>query len=123
MAKTYEYVVTAACVVVPVNGAERYLYKGVVLPDGVTAKDRDRLVDVGLVTKRESAPTGEGDTGGGDQLYDPGVHNADKVIAHFATVTDPDERDRIIAAERAGKNRSTLVADLEKALTGAGSGS
>ena len=42
-------------------------------------------------------------------LYDPADHTADQVTAHLATVTDDNERQRIVDAERAGKNRSTIT--------------
>ncbi|MFJ4847546.1 hypothetical protein [Streptomyces sp. NPDC088733] len=49
-----------------------------------------------------------------DGPYDPSKHNADEVIAHLDALDteDPDakaEFDRIIAAERAGKNRKTIT--------------
>lgn len=49
-----DFKVTAGAVVVPVNGSERYLYRGALLPDGVKAEDRKRLVDVGLVEEVKS---------------------------------------------------------------------
>lgn len=41
--------VSAGCIVVPVKGADRYLYKGAVLPDGIEATDIKRLKSIGLV--------------------------------------------------------------------------
>lgn len=41
--------VSAGCIVVPVKGADRYLYKGAVLPDGIEATDLKRLKSIGLV--------------------------------------------------------------------------
>jgi hypothetical protein len=40
--------------------------------------------------------------------YDPGEHTVDEVLAHLADV-DQAERDRIVAAETAGKNRKGIT--------------
>ena len=57
-------------------------------------------------------PTGETAKGGTVSedvapTYDPSEHTVDEVNAHLADA-DPDEVDRIIAAERAGKDRSSI---------------
>lgn len=41
--------------------------------------------------------------------FDPGEHTVEQVNAHLDTVTDDAERERILQAERDGKNRSTIV--------------
>ncbi|MBM6622665.1 hypothetical protein JTF08_13700 [Micrococcaceae bacterium RIT802] len=45
--------VKAAAAVVVIGGADRYLYQGAVVPDGVDTKDLDRLVKAGLLEKVE----------------------------------------------------------------------
>lgn len=47
--------VSAGCIVVPVKGADRYLYKGAVVPDGVDAADIKRLKSIGLVKEVKAA--------------------------------------------------------------------
>lgn len=41
--------VNAGAIVVPVKGADRYLYRGAILPEGVDADDIKRLKSIGLV--------------------------------------------------------------------------
>lgn len=48
-----DFKVKAAAIVVPVDGTERYLYRGALLPSGVKAADRKRLEDMGLVEQVE----------------------------------------------------------------------
>ena len=50
-------------------------------------------------------PPPEGDT------FDPGAHTVADVEAYLDE--HPDEIDRVLEAERAGKNRTTLVDDAE----------
>lgn len=45
------------------------------------------------------------------ESFDPGEHNIDDVQTHVEA--NPDELDAILAAERDGKNRSTLIEWLE----------
>lgn len=40
--------------------------------------------------------------------FDPAEHNVDDVLAHLATVDDA-ERERVLAAEQAGKARTTIT--------------
>ncbi|WP_309132642.1 hypothetical protein [Brevibacterium sp.] len=63
MAATSVPTVTAAAVVVQVEGQDRYLYKGAVLPDGVKAEDVKRLKSIGLVkdVKVQTAPQATAD--------------------------------------------------------------
>ena len=42
-------------------------------------------------------------------LYDPSAHTADQVVAHLEGITDETERQRILDAERVGKNRTTIT--------------
>jgi hypothetical protein len=58
-------------------------------------------------TGAESDPEPDGD---GDGAFDPGEHTVAEVEAYAAE--HPDELDAIIAAESAGKNRSTLLTAL-----------
>lgn len=43
-----------------------------------------------------------------ENAYDPGEFHVDEVVEHLGTV-DADEFARIIAAERSGKNRKSIV--------------
>ena len=47
----------------------------------------------------------------GSESFDPGAHTVDAVEAYVSD--HPDELDAVLAAEEAGKNRTTLVAWLE----------
>lgn len=66
-----------------------------------------------------SGPAEEGSGASGsaptppDELapYDPGAHTVAEVEAYVTA--HPDERAAVLAAEKAGKNRATLVAALE----------
>lgn len=53
--------------------------------------------------------TGDGDDGGGDGggLFDPSAHTVDEVNAYLAD--HPDDTDRVLEAERAGKNRTGVT--------------
>lgn len=55
------YVVTAACVVAKVksDNGEGYFYRNAILPDGVPAAEKKRLVEAGLVEAVEDEPTDE----------------------------------------------------------------
>lgn len=45
-----------------------------------------------------------------DGQYDPADHNADAVVIHLATLgEDPEETERILAAEREGKGRKGIL--------------
>ena len=46
-----------------------------------------------------------------DEGYDPGDDSVDAVLAYVDE--NPNEADRVLAAEKAGKNRTTLVSQLE----------
>lgn len=48
---TNQHVVKATLIVVRVDDTERYLEKGATLPEGVSAADRKRLTEVGLIEK------------------------------------------------------------------------
>jgi hypothetical protein len=45
------------------------------------------------------------------EAFDPADHTVDEVLAYVDK--HPDKADAVLAAEEAGKNRSTLVAALE----------
>lgn len=49
MSEKQEWKVAAACVVVDVEGAERYIYRGGILPAGVSAASITRLSNVDLI--------------------------------------------------------------------------
>lgn len=49
-------------------------------------------------------------SGVSDEPFDPAKHNGDVVLAHLEAADDA-ERDRVLAAERAGKNRKTIVGE------------
>jgi len=61
-------------------------------------------------TPAEDAPA-EPEPASEPETYDPGDHTVADVETYAAE--HPDEREAILAAERAGKNRSTLIAALE----------
>lgn len=61
-----------------------------------------------MIGRAASAPPAPADQGA---AFDPDDHTVAEVEAYVAD--HPDERDDILAAERAGKNRSTLIAALE----------
>jgi hypothetical protein len=71
------------------------------------------------------SPATETPSGVPIKLYDPAEKNVDEVKAHLATV-DEAEQERILAAEKAGKNRVTITswtpeaADSDDAGTPAG---
>ncbi len=44
-------------------------------------------------------------------LYDPSAHGVDEVTKHLAGLNDDAEVQRILDAERAGKNRTTITGD------------
>jgi hypothetical protein len=46
-------------------------------------------------------------TDDGDDEFDPSAHTVDEVRDYLDE--NPDDEDRVLAAERAGKNRSSLV--------------
>lgn len=54
----------------------------------------------------------ESDTGNGDdsEPFDPSKHNGD-VVSDYLANADDQERERVLEAERAGKNRKTIVGD------------
>ena len=52
---------------------------------------------------------------GGNELFDPAQHNVDEVLAHIAGIDDSDaeahdaEVVRVLEAERAGKDRKSII--------------
>jgi hypothetical protein len=66
MATTNQHIVKATLIVVPLDGTERYLEKGAIVPDGVAAKDIKRLIETGLIAKvpaEEQTSTTSGGSG------------------------------------------------------------
>ncbi|AYN58633.1 hypothetical protein QEO74_gp59 [Arthrobacter phage Nandita] len=57
MATTNQHVVKATLIVVRVDDTERYLEKGTTLPEGVSAADRKRLTEAGLIEKAPAPQT------------------------------------------------------------------
>lgn len=87
--------VTAACVVVTVDGQERYVYRGSLLPSGVDRKDITRLRNNGLVAEVDVP---EADSAQ-DIAESEAKAAADKVAAEKA------ESEKV-AAEKAGAAKS-----------------
>lgn len=56
MAAAKKHRVTAAAAVVRVAGTERYLYRGAVVPAGVSAADITRLMKMGLISVAAAEP-------------------------------------------------------------------
>ncbi|QWY84212.1 hypothetical protein QEO77_gp11 [Arthrobacter phage Zaheer] len=77
---TNQHVVKATLIVVRADDTEHYLEKGATLPEGVTAADRKRLTEAGLIEKapapeKTSTPaTGSGD---GSQASTPATGSGD----------------------------------------------
>ncbi|QYC54928.1 hypothetical protein SEA_POPPER_9 [Arthrobacter phage Popper] len=75
-----QHVVKATLIVVRADYTEHYLEKGATLPEGVSAADRKRLTEAGLIEKapapeKPSAPaTGTGD---GSQSSTPATSTGD----------------------------------------------
>lgn len=46
-----QHIVKSACVVVPVDGEDRYLYQGAPIPEGVDAERIEHLVSLGMITE------------------------------------------------------------------------
>jgi hypothetical protein len=59
----------------------------------------------------EAAPKARRAAADDDDGYDPGADTVDDVLAYVDK--HPDEADRVLAAEKAGKNRTTVVSQLE----------
>lgn len=74
-----------------------------------------RVLEEESTTEEESAPAGP---------FDPSDHKADKVIAYLKDA-DPEERDRVIEAERArgDKARKTVMETVLTTGDGSGDGS
>lgn len=81
-------------------------------PGGVVPGDDTPM----KATEPADEPKVTGDDGsdvpdGGDDNYDPSEHTVDEVQAYVAD--NPDQKDAVLKAEKAGKNRTTLVSALE----------
>lgn len=75
---------------------------------GATADMRDE--DVAALQGDGGSEQGQISTGSGSS-YDPGTETIDGVLAYVDK--NPDQRDSVLEAERAGKNRTTLINQLE----------
>ncbi|MBP8532360.1 hypothetical protein [Streptomyces sp. MK37H] len=103
---------------------------GVVFKDGVghvddSTKEGRAAIEYfrrrGYVLTREDAEETTGDgpqepngSSGDDELFDPGEHSADAVLAYLDTTTDEDEIARVLEAEKNGKQRKTILARGEQ---------
>lgn len=80
-----------------------------------------RLIRLGYVVRtyddQPSADKASGD--GGSDGFDPSAHTIDEVLSHLDD--HPDEAGTVLAAERTGKDRTTLVAELESRVADDGS--
>lgn len=71
---TNQHVVKATLIVVRVDDTERYLEKGTPVPEGVSAADRKRLTEAGLIEKAaapETNSTPATGSGSGTQASEP----------------------------------------------------
>lgn len=71
---TNQHVVKATLIVVRVDDTERYLEKGTTLPEGVSAADRKRLTEAGLIEKApapEKTSTPATGSANGSQTSEP----------------------------------------------------
>jgi hypothetical protein len=112
-------VVTAPLVIAKTSeGRDLYLYNGAAVPEG-QSKDwlerhrRDKLIGKVDVQEREM-PTDAGDdvvppTPEGDEEF---LAQTAKVIRAQASDVDEDRRARLVTAEEAGQNRTTVLAAL-----------
>lgn len=78
--------------------------RGTTQGEAITDEARKRL--------EQAQPQSVASSTAGENLYDPGRHKVDEVLDYAED--HPDEIARLIEAERAGKNRSTLVSQLEQ---------
>ena len=69
------------------------------------------VVGVTIVEGESAAPQAAPAKATAARSYDPGEHTVDEVQAYLAK--HPDERDAVVAAEKAGKNRVTLTETQE----------
>lgn len=107
-----KYIVKAACVVVPVAGNDRYLYRGAPVPPGVEADRLEHLASLGMITEAKVAaaavpelPEGEpSSTWKNDQIVayaaahgiDLGAAKTkDERLAVIAATQDPDPADPV----------------------------
>ena len=73
------------------------------------AAPSDPIAGPSATAEGEAAP-GEADAGA-EEAFDPGDYTIDQVLAYVDA--NPDEVDSVLAAEEAGKARSTLITQLE----------
>jgi hypothetical protein len=84
---------------------------GVSPSDGKTDEERAQEIVTGVVGQREPIVT--------DEAFDPSKHDAPEVLAYLDALSADDydavaEFDRVIAAERDGKARKTILARGEQ---------
>jgi hypothetical protein len=84
---------------------------GVALSDGKTDEERAQEIVTGVVGQREPIVT--------DEPFDPSKHDASEVLAYLDSLGTDDadavaEAERVIAAEREGKARKTILARGEQ---------
>lgn len=112
---TYHEVTGPVAVIETEDGTSRYLYKGARIPKGVT--NLKHLTSVGLVSKVtlelvDVDPTSVVEVT--PAVFDPSEHSVEDVLAYLEGKDDA-ERDRVLAAEQAGKARKGLVGESNPA--------
>ena len=114
MAATYQ--VMAPLVVARLeDGTHVHVYEGGTLPKGIDRDQLDQLVTADMVASSE-ATQDDGDQGD-DTIAKFLDRNAADVIADVSGLS-AEERTAVAVAEKAGKNRVTVVAALEDAGDG-----
>jgi len=98
------YVVTAPLVIVPdERGSQQYFYYGAAIPQGLDADRVKQLFEEGMLGEPEAQPEPADDSG------KPAT--VDEILAEVGD--DKEKAAAALEAEKAGKNRSSLVSKLE----------
>lgn len=86
-----------------------------VMPEPYHEPDSNEVVDLDVLTHPETTPepTQESDTesgaGGASDEFDPTDHTVNEVLEYLQD--HPEDRDRVLAAEEAGRGRKGIVGD------------
>lgn len=89
------------------------------LSQGKSADDLDGLTRDQIRDLFKEDPAGAGDPGQGGEPFNPSDHTVEEVRAYLDGIddSDPEARDgefvRVVEAEKAGENRSTLLESIE----------
>lgn len=78
-----------------------------ILPEGVARLLGKRRARVAAPTPPMGLPPVEASPPPAQPQFDPNKHTVPEVLAYL--VDNPDDRKRVLAAERKGKNRKTIV--------------